>query len=127
MRLYFMLGLPTETLEDVEEIPRLVRYLEHRVVKDSRGKPRLGLITLSLSSFVPKPFTPFQWAPFLEVGELKKRLKLVRQGLQGLKEVRVHTDLPKWAYVQALLSRGDRRWGTAPVRTCGWTRPAEIW
>lgn len=111
MRLYFMLGLPTETLEDVEEIPRLVRYLEHRVVKDSRGKKRLGLITLSLSSFVPKPFTPFQWAPFLEVGELKKRLKLVRQGLQGLKEVRVHTDLPKWAYVQALLSRGDRRVG----------------
>ncbi|MFZ5450313.1 MAG: radical SAM protein [Thermodesulfobacteriota bacterium] len=111
MRLYFMVGLPTETLEDVEEIPRLVKHLLHRVIKDSRGKKRLGQITLSLSSFVPKPFTPFQWVPFLEVGELKKRLKLVRQGLQGIKEVRVNTDLPKWAYVQALLSRGDRRVG----------------
>ncbi len=124
MRLYFMVGLPTETLEDIEEIPRLVRYLEHRVVKDSRGKKRLGQITLSLSSFVPKPFTPFQWSPFLEVGELKKRLKLVRQGLQGLKEVRVHTDLPKWAYVQALLSRGDRRVGDLllAAHRRGWNR-----
>jgi len=111
MRLYFMVGLPTETQEDVEEIPRLVKHLEHHIVKDSRGKRRLGQITLSLSSFVPKPFTPFQWAPFLEVGELKKRLKLVRQGLQGVKRVRVHTDLPKWAYIQALMARGDRRVG----------------
>jgi len=124
MRLYFMVGLPTETLEDLEEIPRLVKYLEHRVIKDSRGKKHLGQITLSLSSFVPKPFTPFQWAPFLEVGELKKRLKLVRQGLQGMKEVRVHTDLPKWAYVQALLSRGDRRAGELllAAHQRGWNR-----
>jgi radical SAM superfamily enzyme YgiQ (UPF0313 family) len=124
MRLYFMVGLPTETLEDVEEIPRLVKHLEHRVIKDSRGKKRLGQITLSLSSFVPKPFTPFQWTRFLEVGELKKRLKLVRQGLQGLKEVRVNTDLPKWAYVQALLSRGDRRVGELllAAHRRGWNR-----
>ena len=124
MRLYFMVGLPTEELEDVEEIPRLVRHLEHRVVKDSRGKRRLGLITLSLSSFVPKPFTPFQWTPFKEVGELKKRLKLVRQGLRGMKEVRVNTDLPKWAYVQALLSRGDRRVGDLllAAHRRGWNR-----
>ncbi len=111
LRLYFMVGLPTETLEDVEEIPRLVRYLQHRVIKESQGKKRLGLITLSLSSFVPKPFTPFQWAPFMEVGELKKRLKLVTRQFHGVKEVRVHTDLPKWAYIQALLARGDRRVG----------------
>jgi radical SAM superfamily enzyme YgiQ (UPF0313 family) len=124
LRLYFMVGLPTETLEDVEEIPQLVRHLQHRVLKESRGKRRLGLITLSLSSFVPKPFTPFQWAPFLEVGELKKRLKAVRQGFQGVKEVRVNTDLPKWAYVQALLARGDRRAGELllAAHARGWTR-----
>jgi radical SAM superfamily enzyme YgiQ (UPF0313 family) len=124
LRLYFMVGLPTETPEDVEEIPRLVRHLLHRVLKDSRGKKRLGQITLSLSSFVPKPFTPFQWTTFLEVGELKKRLKLVRQGLKGVKEARVHTDLPKWAYVQALLARGDRRVGDIllAAQTRGWTR-----
>ncbi|MEW6386890.1 MAG: radical SAM protein [Thermodesulfobacteriota bacterium] len=111
VRLYFMVGLPTETTEDVREIPRLVKYLRHRVIKAGEGKRRLGLITLSLSSFVPKPFTPLQWVPFTEVSELKKRLQLVRRELQGLKDVRVHADLPKWAYTQALLARGDRRVG----------------
>ena len=109
LRLYFMVGLPTETLDDVAEIPRLAKFLEHSVIKASQGKQHLGLITLSLSSFVPKPFTPFQWTPFLEVAELKKRLKLVAREFHGVKNVRVHTDLPKWAYVQALLARGDRR------------------
>jgi radical SAM superfamily enzyme YgiQ (UPF0313 family) len=109
LRLYFMVGLPTETLEDVAEIPRLAKFLEHSVVKASSGKQHLGLITLSLSSFVPKPFTPFQWTPFLAVASLKKRLKLVAREFHGVKNVRVHTDLPKWAYVQALLARGDRR------------------
>ncbi len=124
LRLYFMLGLPTETREDAAAIPRLVRHLEHAVIKDSQGKRRLGLITLSLSSFVPKPFTPFQWAPFLEVAELKQRLKLVAREFHGVKTVRVHTDLPKWAYVQALLARGDRRVGDIllAAHQKGWSR-----
>ena len=109
VRLYFLVGLPTESLEDVRDIPRLVKYLQHRVLKASQGRKRLGHITLSLACFVPKPFTPLQWVPFTEVEELKKRQKLVRRELQGQKEVRVHTDLPKWAYTQALLARGDRR------------------
>jgi radical SAM superfamily enzyme YgiQ (UPF0313 family) len=124
LRLYFMVGLPTETLEDVRDIPRLVKYLEHRVRKESQGRRRLGQITLSLSSFVPKPFTPFQWVPFLEVPELKKRLKLVSREFHGTKEVRVHTDLPKWAYNQALMARGDRRVGELllAAHQQGWTR-----
>jgi len=111
LRLYFMVGLPTETLDDVREIARLTKYLQHRVVKESRGKKKFRQLTLSLASFVPKPSTPFQWVPFGDVKELKQRQKLVRQELAGLKEVRVHTDLPKWAYTQALLARGDRRVG----------------
>jgi radical SAM superfamily enzyme YgiQ (UPF0313 family) len=124
LRLYFMVGLPTETMDDVAAIPRLVKYLEHTVLKASRGKKRLGRITLSLSSFVPKPFTPFQWVPFLEVNELKKRLKLVAREFHGVKAVRVHTDLPKWAYVQALLARGDRRVADIllAAHERGWTR-----
>lgn len=124
VRLYFMVGLPSETADDVGEIGRLVKYLQHRVVKESRGKKKLYQITLSISSFVPKPFTPFQWAAFMEVGELKKRLKLIRQELKGIKEVRVHTDLPKWAYTQALLARGDRRVGEMLLAAHreGWAR-----
>jgi radical SAM superfamily enzyme YgiQ (UPF0313 family) len=109
VRLYFMVGLPTETLEDVRDIPRLVKRLEHRVIRESRGSRRLSQVTLSLSSFVPKPWTPFQWVAFAGVEELKQRLKTVRRECQGLKMVRVHADLPKWAYTQALLARGDRR------------------
>jgi radical SAM superfamily enzyme YgiQ (UPF0313 family) len=124
LRLYFMVGLPTETVDDVAEIPRLVKFLEHAVIKASRGKKHLGLITLSLSSFVPKPFTPFQWVPFMAVPELKKRLKLVAGEFHGVKAVRVHTDLPKWAYVQALLARGDRRVADILVaaQARGWNR-----
>jgi radical SAM superfamily enzyme YgiQ (UPF0313 family) len=109
LRLYFMVGLPTETTDDVRDIPRLVKRLTHHVVKASQGAKRLGQVTLSLSSFVPKPFTPFQWVAFAGAEELKKRLKLVRREGAGLKNVRVHADLPKWAYTQALLARGDRR------------------
>ena len=124
LRLYFMVGLPTETMDDVAEIPRLAKFLEHSVIKASLGKKHLGLITLSLSSFVPKPFTPFQWTAFLAVAELKKRLKLVAREFHGVKTVRVHTDLPKWAFVQALLARGDRRVADilAAANLRGWTR-----
>jgi radical SAM superfamily enzyme YgiQ (UPF0313 family) len=111
LRLYFMVGLPTETLDEVRDIARLTKYLQHRVIKDSRGRKKFRQLTLSVASFVPKPWTPFQWAPLAEVRELKQRQKLIRQELFGLKEVRVHTDLPKWAYTQALMARGDRRVG----------------
>jgi len=124
LRLYFMVGLPTETLEDVREIGRLVKYLRHRAVKALKGRPPFRQITLSLSSFVPKPWTPFQWVSMLPVAELKRRLKLVRQELAGVKEVRVHTDLPKWAYLQGLLARGDRRVGEMllSAHRRGWPR-----
>ncbi len=111
LRLYFMVGLPTETLDDVREIAHLTKHLQHRAVKESRGKRKFRQITLSIASFVPKPSTPFQWSPFGDVKELKQRQKVLRQELAGIKEVRVHTDLPKWAYTQALLARGDRRVG----------------
>lgn len=109
LRLYFMLGLPTETLEEVEAIPKLVKRLQHVVLKESRGRSRFASITLSLSSFVPKPFTPLQWVPFAGIPALKERIKTIKRLLQGQAGVRVHADLPKWAYFQALLARGDRR------------------
>lgn len=111
LRLYFMVGLPTETREEVREIARLVKRLKHAATKASRGRKRLPTITVSLHSFVPKPFTPFQWVPFLGVPELKDRIKAVQRELKGSPQVRIHADLPKWAYIQALLARGDRRVG----------------
>jgi len=109
LKLYFMVGLPAETMDDVEEIVSLCRKIKHVFLKSSRYKKRIGEITVSLNSFVPKPATPFQWAPMDEVAVLKEKIRKVKNGLKKVPNVRVHADVPRWAYVQALLSRGDRR------------------
>jgi radical SAM superfamily enzyme YgiQ (UPF0313 family) len=109
LRLYFMIGLPTETDDDVTAIIQLVKRIKHHQLVIGRRLKRLGTITLSVNSFVPKPFTPFQWVPFCDLSLLKQRIKKIKRGLGSVANVRVHADVPRWAYVQALLSRGDRR------------------
>lgn len=101
LRLYFMVGLPTEDQTDIEGIVSLVK----RIRKISRR----GNIVLTLSTFVPKPFTPFQWHPMERMETVKNRLKSVKKELIALKGVKVFHDVPKYAYMQGLFSRGDRR------------------
>ena len=109
LKLYFIVGLPTETMSDVEAIVALCKQVKHRFLKASRTAKRIGKIVVSLNSFVPKPCTPFQWVPLEDVKILKAKIKHVKDGLRRVANVRVHADMPKWAYIQALLSRGDRR------------------
>jgi radical SAM superfamily enzyme YgiQ (UPF0313 family) len=109
LKLYFMIGLPGETQEDLEAIVEVAKGVKHHVLKTSRGQKRLGTITLSVNAFIPKPFTPFQWVSFGGVRELKDRAKWLQNSLKKIPNVRIHFDVPKWAYVQALLARGDRR------------------
>jgi radical SAM family uncharacterized protein len=111
LKLYFMVGLPTETMDDVEEIITLCKRVKHRFLKSSRPKKHMGEITISLNSFVPKPFTPFQWCAMDDVGTLKIKIKKIKAGLKSVANIRVNTDVPRWAYIQALLSRGDRKVG----------------
>ena len=87
----------------------MVKRIKHRFLKASRGKGRIGDITVSLSSFVPKAFTPFQWAAMDEVATLKQKIKTVKTGLKKTANVRVHADVPRWAYLQGVIARGDRR------------------
>jgi len=108
LKLYFMVGLPLETMDDVEAIVTLCKQIKHKFLKSSRVRKRIGEITVSLSCFVPKPFTPFQWVAMDDMGSLKKKIKTIKQGLKRVANVRVHADVPRWAYIQALLSRGDR-------------------
>lgn len=108
LKVYFMIGLPTETDDDVAAIVDLVKRIKHRFLKTSRGKGRIGEITVSVSSFVPKPFTPFQWVAMDEVKTLKRKIRMIKTGLKRTANVRVHADVPRWAYVQALIARGDR-------------------
>jgi radical SAM family uncharacterized protein len=111
LKLYFMVGLPTETGDDIKATVALVKKIKHHFLRASQPKGRMGEITVSLSCFIPKPFTPFQWAAMDEVKTLKHKIKQVKAGLRNVPNVRVHADVPRWAYVQALISRGDRRVG----------------
>jgi radical SAM superfamily enzyme YgiQ (UPF0313 family) len=109
LKCYFMIGLPTETREDVEAIPDLAaRLLERLQVPGPDGHP-FGKLTLSVSSFVPKPWTPFQWAPFDDVRALEAKLDIIKRGARRLSTVRVFHENPREAGLQALLARGDRR------------------
>jgi radical SAM superfamily enzyme YgiQ (UPF0313 family) len=109
LKLYFMVGLPTEVSSDVGAIVALCRKVQHRFVQASRSKKKIGQIVVSLNSFIPKPFTPFQWAPLEDLKVLKAKIKEVKSGLKRVANMRVHADVPRWAYLQALFSRGDRR------------------
>ncbi len=109
LRLYFMVGLPTETMDDVEAIVTICKKIKHRFLKSSRIRKKMGDITVSLNCFVPKPFTPFQWAAMDTIKSLKMKIKKVKEGLKKVANVSVYADVPKWAYIQALLSRGDRK------------------
>lgn len=111
LKLYFMAGLPHETLADVDAIAALTRKVKTAFLGQSKKKGRMGQIVVNVSSFVPKPVTPFQWAAMDTVETLALKMKRIREGLKGLANVTARTDVPRHAFIQALLSRGDRRTG----------------
>jgi len=111
VRLYFLVGLPTETREDVNAILELVKHIKHRLVKDSSTRGKIGQLRLSVNCFVPKPFTPFQWFPMESLDALKEKQKWLKKSLEREGGIRVNFDVAKWAGVQAILSLGDRRAG----------------
>lgn len=103
VKLYFMIGLPTETDEDIlgiAELARKVSRLFYQMPKDKRGK---GLrCTVSASTFVPKPFTPFQWEPQISTEEVLRRQALLRSALKGIRGVEFNCHFRKpavWRHV----------------------------
>ncbi len=117
VKLYFMLGLPTETDEDVLGIADLaekVRKCYFSIPKERRA-PGLR-ITVSASVFVPKNDTPFQWSPQLNYDEVVRRQQLLRQALSRLKGVDFKYHAPDISYIEAVFARGDRRMGEALER-----------
>ncbi|MBN2061511.1 MAG: radical SAM protein [Deltaproteobacteria bacterium] len=112
MRLYFLLGLPTETRDDVAEILELVKSIKHNMIKESRIRGRMGAISLSINCFIPKAFTPFQWFPLDDMSRLKEKQKWLKRAFSREGGVKANFDLPKYAFLQTLLSVGDRRVGS---------------
>jgi radical SAM family uncharacterized protein len=111
LKLYFIIGLPTETQDDVDAILKLARAVREVQLKHARQRGRIGRITLSVNSFVPKPFTPFQWEPMEPVDSLNKKLRSLEKAVRTIGNMNIIHDLPKWESLQALLARGDRRIG----------------
>ena len=111
IRLYFMVGLPTETDDDIEAIIELTKKIKHHAAKHSEGKRSFRRIILSINQFIPKAATPFQWHPLEDINVVKKKMRRIDNALRRESSVRVIHDLPKWNYVQTLLSLGDRRVG----------------
>jgi len=109
IRLYFMIGLPTETEEDIEAIIDLIKKIKHHATKLSAGKRRFKRITLSINQFIPKPVTPFQWHPLEDINIVRKKLRKIDSIMRKEPSVKVIHDLPKWNYIQALFSLGDRK------------------
>jgi len=108
LKLYFMIGLPTEEAGDIGEIIALTRRIKHQLLKTIAPSGKMPRLALTVSSFVPKPHTPFQWAAMEGVATLKERIKTLERSLRR-EGVDVTSDVPKYAYVQAVLARGDRR------------------
>ena len=105
MKLYFMIGLPTETHEDVAAIVELTTKIRARFHRDGRVRR----LTLSINPFGPKPWTPLQWEPMEDLKSLKAKIDYLRREIGKLPSVTCDVESPREAYYATLLSRGDRR------------------
>jgi len=110
VKLYFMIGQPTETADDIEGIARLAKHARHRILKGRRNPAKLAEVTVGVSSFVPKPWTAFQWCGMADVKALDEKIRHLTRELRTV-GIHVTHDVPKWAYLQGVLARGDRHVG----------------
>lgn len=108
IKLYMMVGLPTETQEDLDEMFVLVERIKDRMLEAGKRFGRAGKIIPSLNGFVPKPNTPLQWDAICDERELKRRIKYVCKGLGKIPNVDVRFMSARIAHEQALFSSGDR-------------------
>ncbi len=109
IKLYYMIGLPSEEDVDIEEMIAMIKRI--RTKMDAAGNK--GELVISVNGFVPKPFTPYQWAPLCDTAVLKRRFKMLNDGLKKEKRIKLITESLKESVVQAVLARGDRKIGAA--------------
>ncbi len=122
VKLYFMIGLPFETDEDVIGIADLAHKVVHRgreVAREAGTSPGRVKVNITLASFVPKPHTPFQWVKQDHPDELQRKIDLLRRSIRS-KAVKLSWNNPEVSLLEAALSRGDRRIG--PVIHSAWQK-----
>ncbi len=111
LKLYYMIGLPTESDDDIAAIGTLTRQIRQIWEEVGRARGKLGRLTLSVNPFVPKPWTPLQWAPMEPVGRLEKKYRQLQRMIGPLANVDLQCESLRSAELQGLLARGDRRCG----------------
>jgi radical SAM superfamily enzyme YgiQ (UPF0313 family) len=110
-KLYFIVGLPTETEEDIDAIAHLAIAVRDAVTEISRPSGKMAWVSLSVNPFIPKASTPFQWEPMLDPKTLEKKIERLRKRVLKVPNLEFRFEPPKESYFQGLLSRGDRRVG----------------
>ncbi len=113
IKVYAMIGLPTETDEDLEELARLAEGILEAA---RRVGNRRAAVKVSVGPFVPKAWTPFQWEPFVSAAELSRRIELLRGRFRHIRWAKLTWNDPAESQLEALLSRGDRRLGEVIAR-----------
>jgi radical SAM superfamily enzyme YgiQ (UPF0313 family) len=109
LKLYYMIGLPTETDADLEGIRDLTVEMREIMLKHARAKGRIGRIVGSVNPLIPKPGTAYQWLPMEDPALTERKSRRLRQMLSGIDNVYFNIKSERHSYYQALLSLGDRR------------------
>lgn len=120
IKLYFMIGLPTETVEDIDAIMDLAQKTAAAGNVNGRGRRR---VNVSVGTFVPKPHTPFQWAEQLSIDQSRERLQRLR-AQTGKKKITLKFHDPEQSYLEGVFARGDRR--LTPLIVAAWERGARL-
>ncbi len=109
IKFYFICGLPTETLEDMDEMAELFRKIRHRcrLIKKEKGLTHGMELTCTLSIFVPKPFTPFQWCPQMNLDKVTEHIKYLKEQVKTIKGVKINYHEKYVSQLEAVLTRGD--------------------
>lgn len=111
LKLYFIIGFPGEQQSDIEAIITLTASISAIWREAGRERGQLGTLTLSVNPFIPKPFTPFQWAGMDQEKSLKQKLRLLQSAVSRIPNSRMNHESIRAAILQTFLSRGDRRIG----------------
>ncbi len=109
LKLYYMIGLPTETDEDLVAIRDITLQMRDRMMKHARMRGQVGRIVGSVNPLIPKPGTAYQWLPMEDPAITDKKIKRLRSLMAGIDNVYFNIKSERHSYYQALLSLGDRR------------------
>src|ERR1044072_3207612 len=130
LKLYMMIGLPTEEDEDINAIVELTSRIRERMMEIARPRGRVGSIIVSLNAFVPKPQTPFQWEPIQPERELDRKIKYLTRAFKEMPNAEMRAMSSRIATLQAMISLGDRRLSNFILevdRTGNWRQAMRGW